>query len=222
MRTNLCWTLLGLWLAAGCTDAAPGATFEGDDLGAESDAGPDATLAPAPDAGLTPADAAATEPEPEPGAACDPETAICRATLTTSFEGHGGIDLATGAQTTLPTDGSAPGGAESPVDLTLWLGRFLGISGMGPEALCEVGVGYATLGDVPTDAAGCTWGAHSFLGVLTNPYSDPNAPGRGLLVRDRRGERLYVLWILEDSVGSDDELGNYIGRATFDYTLVPR
>ena len=229
MHVTTPWLLSALMFLGACDGAdAPGtAETEESAPDAEPDAPEpdvaelDAAQPPAPDAEPSPPPDAEPSLPPDGGdAACDPATAACRVTLATRFGDAEGIDLATGEHLPLPTDGSAPDGAESPVDVSARLGRFLGLSGAGLDSLCVVGTDFATLDAVPTDESGCTWSRNVLFGVLTNPYV-PSGTGQGLLVRDRLGERLYKVLIVLDEMVPEGRCGQ-AGEITFDYTLVAR
>ncbi len=128
---------------------------------------------------------------------CDPHRAPCRVILHCTGVGEcESVDLSNGTV--------GPDGSTRTRDVQSYLGRYLTLSSS--TAFCRFGAdpsgtgstAFASLSDIPTDPAACSWaeGSNLLCGVNTSSYT-PSCSGYGVLVRDASGQ-LHRLRILED------------------------
>ena len=130
------------------------------------------------------------------GTACDPHRAPCRATLTCNdFASCEGLHLATGLVESF--ESAPPAG----IDVSVYLGRYLGLSGS--TSVCRFGTGtgsatFGSLSEIPSDPSMCSFatGPNLLCGVNTSSYTSV-CVGAGLLVRDA-SMQLYRLRVIED------------------------
>jgi hypothetical protein len=150
---------------------------------------------------MSDAGADATTSDASSATTCDPHRAPCRVTLTCNdFASCEGLHLATGLVESF--ESAPPAG----IDVSVYLGRYLGLSGS--TSVCRFGTGtgsasFASLTEIPGDPSMCSsdMGAHLLCGVNTSSYT-PTCVGDGLLVRDA-SMQLYRLRVIEDrNVGS--------------------
>ncbi|MGK3998588.1 hypothetical protein [Sorangium sp. So ce1024] len=102
-------------------------------------------------------------------------------------------------------------------DLGVQLSRQVALRSPVDGGICEVGMSFARLADIPTDVAACSqWTPIAYLSATSIHESDESyVIGLGLLVWDAEQDALYRLRVLGDSYDMD---GN--ATATFEYEPV--
>ncbi|WP_437779297.1 hypothetical protein [Sorangium sp. So ce1097] len=101
-------------------------------------------------------------------------------------------------------------------DLGVQLSRLVALRSAAADSICEMGMSYAALADIPIDVAGCSWSPVAYLSATSIHESDESYRiGLGLLVWDAERATLYRLRVLGDSY---DVTG--ASTATFEYEPV--
>lgn len=148
--------------------------------------------------------AACGDPAPPPVAPVDG-----RFTLSGQVGDSEGLVLATSA--IVPVAPQQLGDADIFLSVTMVI-QLRGTHAEG--SLCRKGSGVTQIADISTDVADCAW---SYAGLGGNFPHDGEAAGDAYLVRDRPGEALYRLLMVDDRVDATN-----VAMATFDVSPIAR
>lgn len=151
---------------------------------------------------------ATNEPALDDSAAASP--AVLEVRLRASYEIEEGLNLADGEVIALDANNETEPEAEH-ADVHASLGRYIGLSTYSPSGqgrLCAVGLGYASIAEVPLD--GCdepeAWTSNALCAVNADG-SEPACVGLGVLVRPLSGEGLSRIRVVVDELVTE---GDYL------------
>ncbi|KYF81686.1 hypothetical protein BE17_52200 [Sorangium cellulosum] len=110
----------------------------------------------------------------------------------------------------------ADGTVSDAGDVGVQSSRVIALRSPAADSICEMGLPYAALTEIPTDVAGCSWVPVAYLsGTSIHESGESYRIGLGLLVWDAERATLYRLRVLGDSY--DVTTGS---TATFEYEPV--